>query len=108
MYRENAAPAEEKKPPGELVYAATDHGRRGSSAVAMFQLVSLPAVVGVVLSMTAGPTAGLLGLLGAGGTAVWWWKRAPHAGGVVLRVEDHELRVLSENRKSVKGRFSLD
>lgn len=109
MYRRNAAPvAEEQKPPGELAYSATDRSRRGNSAVAMFQFFSLPALSAVALTVVAGPTAGLLGLVGAGGAAVWWWRRAPHAGGVVLRVEDHELRVLSSDRKTERARFSLD
>jgi hypothetical protein len=109
MYRKAATPPEpEARPPAELVYSATDASRRGSSAVAMFQLFSVPPVVGVALTMLLTPTAGLVGLVAAGIGSIWWWRRAPHAGGVVLRVEDAELRILSGNRKQEKERISLD
>lgn len=108
MYRKSAAPvAEGARPPAELVYTATDASRRGSSAVAMFQLFSVPLIIGVALSMIVTPTAGLIGMIAGALGAVWWWRRAPHAGGVVLRVENGELRVLSGNRKNEKERFSL-
>ena len=92
----------------ELVYAANDASRRGSSVVVMFQLFSVPLIVGLIVSQLAGGTAALVAIVVAGGAAVWWWKRAPHAGGVVLRVEDGQLSVLSANRKVEKERFALD
>jgi hypothetical protein len=92
----------------ELVYAANDASRRGSSVVVMFQLFSVPLIVGLIVSQLAGGTAALIAIVAAGGAAVWWWKRAPHAGGVVLRVEDGHLYVLSANRKVEKERFALD
>jgi len=103
-------PARKAEPlaPAELVYAANDASRRGSSAVVMFQLFSVPLIVGLIVSQLAGGTAALVAIVAAGGAAVWWWKRAPHAGGVVLRVDDGQLYVLSANRKVEKERFALD
>jgi hypothetical protein len=92
----------------ELVYTANDASRRGSSVVVMFQLFSVPLIVGLILSQVGGGTLALAGMVVAAGIAIWWWKRAPHAGGVVLRVEGNELRVLSANRKVEKERFALD
>ncbi len=94
--------------PSELVYAANDASRRGSSVVVMFQLFSAPLVVGLILSQIGGGTLALGGMIVAAAVAIWWWKRAPHAGGVVLRVEGNELKVLSANRKVEKERFALD
>lgn len=94
--------------PPELVYSASDASRRGNSVVVMFQLFSAPLIAGLILSQVAGTTVALVGMLATAGVAIWWWKRAPHAGGVVLRVEGGELYVLSANRKVEKERFSLD
>ena len=74
----------------------------------MFQLFSAPLVVGLILSQIGGGTLALGGMIVAATVAIWWWKRAPHAGGVVLRVEGNELKVLSANRKVEKERFALD
>jgi len=108
LARTNVRNAAESGPPAELVYSANDASRRGSSAVVMFQLFSAPLVVGLILSQIGGGTLALGGMIVAGGVAIWWWKRAPHAGGVVLRVEGNELSVLSANRKIEKERFALD
>ena len=101
-------PARKPASNSELVYAASDASRRGSSVVVMFQLFSAPLIVGLILSQVAGSTAALVGMIAAAGVAIWWWKRAPHAGGVVLRVDGGELYVLSANRKVEKERFALD
>ncbi|MDB4936440.1 MAG: hypothetical protein JWP87_3412 [Labilithrix sp.] len=93
--------------PSDLVYAATDASRRGSSAVAMFQLFSVPLLVGLVLSQISTPTVALVGMIAAAAGGVWWWRRAPHAGGVVLRVEGGDLVVLSANEKHEKERIAL-
>lgn len=108
MYRESAAVKIEEREPAELAYAAMDRSRRGKSGMALLQLFSFPAAAGVALSMLAGPTAGLVGLVGAGAGAVWWWRRAPHVGAVVLRVENGELCVLSGDGKREDHRFRLD
>ena len=109
MYRKHAGPeSEPARPPAELVYTATDRGRRGNSALAAFQFFSLPALAGLVATMIFGPTPGIIALVGSAALAIWWWRRAPHAGGVVLRVEDRELRILSANKKKEKARFRLD
>jgi hypothetical protein len=102
------ASSHDAKPPAELVYAATDASRRGSSAVAMFQLFSVPLIVGLVLSQISNPTVALVGMLATAAAGIWWWRRAPHAGGVVLRVERGELVVLSANKKQEKERIRLE
>jgi len=74
----------------------------------MFQLFTVPLLVGIALTMLATPTAGLVGLIAAGAGSIWWWRRAPHAGGVVLFVDHGELRLLSSDRKHEKECFALD
>jgi hypothetical protein len=109
MYRKPAGPETgETRPPAELVYAATDRGRRGNSGLAAFQFFSLPLVAGVAGTVILGPTPGLVALAAAALLAIWWWRRAPHAGVVVLRVEGGELRILSGNKKKERARFALD
>ncbi len=76
--------------------------------MAMFQLFSIPLIVGIVLSQLATPLLALLGLIAAFAGGVWWWRRAPHAGGVLLRVESGELHVLSANGKTLKEHIPLD
>jgi hypothetical protein len=102
------ASSPDPRAPADLAYAATDASRRGSSAVAMFQLFSVPLIVGLVLSQVAGPTAAAVGMVAAAVGGIWWWRRAPHAGGVVLRVEGGDLLVLSANKKHVKERIRLE
>ena len=92
--------------PSELVYAATDASRRGSSVVAMFKVFSAPMIVVIVLSQIAGPTVAVVGMVASAIAAIWWWRRAPNLGGVVLRVERGELWVTSENR-TMATRFPL-
>jgi hypothetical protein len=92
--------------PSELVYATTDASRRGSSAVVMFKLFSAPMIVVIVLSQIAGSTVAIVGMIASAIAAIWWWKRAPSLGGVVLHVERGELWVSSPNRK-IAARFPL-
>ena len=92
--------------PSELVYAATDASRRGSSVVAMFKVFSAPMIVVIVLSQIAGSTVAVVGMVASAIAAIWWWRRAPNLGGVVLRVERGELWVTSENRR-MATRFPL-
>jgi hypothetical protein len=94
-------------PPSELVYAASDASRRGSSAVVMFKLFSAPVIVVIVLSQIAGSTVAVAGMIASAIAAVWWWKRAPELGQVVLHVDCGELWITSAKR-TLAERMRLD
>jgi len=72
----------------------------------MFKVFSAPMIVVIVLSQIAGPTVAVVGMVASAIAAIWWWRRAPNLGGVVLRVERGELWVTSENR-TMATRFPL-
>jgi hypothetical protein len=91
----------------ELVYVANDASRRGSSVVAMFKVFSAPMIVVIVLSQIAGPNVAVVGMIASAIAAIWWWRRAPKLGGVVLRVERGELWVTTA-RRSMASRFPLE
>lgn len=93
--------------PSELVYVANDASRRGSSVVAMFKVFSAPMIVVIVLSQIAGPNVAVVGMIASAIAAIWWWRRAPKLGGVVLRVERGELWV-STARRTIASRFQLE
>jgi hypothetical protein len=73
----------------------------------MFKLFSVPLIAGLVLSQVATPTIALAGMIATFAGGIWWWRRAPHAGGVLLRVDGGELYVLSSNGKTEKERIAL-
>ncbi|HEU4412966.1 MAG TPA: hypothetical protein VFS43_47430 [Polyangiaceae bacterium] len=107
MYRHPTPPAPNVDPPDELVYAAVDRGRNRGSAAAVFQLVSLPGVVGIALATLLSPEAGFAGLVGAGALSAWWWRTAPHQGGAIFRVAGGEVTLLSRNGKRERARFRM-
>jgi len=73
----------------------------------MFKLFSAPLIVGIVLSQIAGSTVAIAGMVASAIAAVWWWKRAPNLGQVVLHVDRGELWITSANR-TIAERVRLD
>ena len=57
--------------------------------------------------MVATPTIAVAGMGAAAGGLVWWWKRAPKAPGIVLRVDDGDLLVRTERSETVLERYPL-
>lgn len=105
MYRE-PAPSPGEAPPAELLYPAVDRERRRFTAVAAFQLVTLPVAVAALLSLFATPAVALFGLVGAAVLVALWW-RGGDGTGVLLRVDGDELSVLVGRAKSPKARLRL-
>ncbi|HEY8088308.1 MAG TPA: hypothetical protein VIF09_10700 [Polyangiaceae bacterium] len=104
MYRQSAESGPGDKPPSELVVAIHGQDRR-SGAVLLFQLFTLPAVAGVVLSMALSPTAGLVGLLGTAALTVWWYRRRAQGERLVLSVASGELVARSGRRELARVRL---
>lgn len=83
-----ATKRERERPTNEFLYEPTTSERRGTP-VAILQLVTVPAVVGVTLTMLVNETVGLIGLVTSGVGVVWWYKRGPMRGDArLLRIED--------------------
>ncbi len=94
-------------PPRELVVSSVDRSRRGTSGFLTFQIFTLPLVVGAVLGALTPPPVALGGFLLSVVGCFVWWKRAPHAGTVMLRVDGDALLLLSANGKRETARFAL-
>lgn len=97
-YRTHAT-NEKDAPPRELVYSRSMSGRTGGTAVAMFQLFSVPLVVAALLSIVVNEWAGLIGLLGSTAFGIWWWKRRPTGEHRLLRVDGGALEVWTAGGK---------
>lgn len=95
MYRTPTPPAQSETPPPELHYVAIDRSRRGNSATASFKLFALPILVGIAVLVVGTPELSLAAMIASAVGSVVWWRRAPTAGSVVLRVDDGVLRVLA-------------
>lgn len=109
VYREPAPPEPtEAPPPTELIYAALDREVRKKSSVAAFQTFSVPPIVAVVLTLAVTPTAGLIGLILSAIALVWWWRRAPYAHKLILRVERGELSVHARGGREETLRVRLE
>jgi hypothetical protein len=89
MYRHAAERPSSEAPPSELILTGGARDRRGS-AVAIMQLVGLPAIVAALLSMVD-PWLGLAGLVVTAALLVRWWRKP--ADVVVLRVHDGRIEV---------------
>lgn len=97
MYREPAPPVDAAPPPRELRCVSVDRSRRGNSATATFKLFAVPVVATMATLAVATPELALVALIGSSIGSVVWWRRAPLAGAVVLRVDEGELRVLARD-----------
>jgi hypothetical protein len=106
MYRKPAPPDPNERPPAELVYASVNREDRKKPALAVFQLFSVPAIVGAALSVATTPTIALVGMIASAGGLVWWWRRAP-IDGAVLRVDDGDLCVFAHGAKAPRARVPL-
>jgi len=104
MYRQSADPDPGDGPPSELVVALGGQDRR-SSAVLLFQLFTLPAVAGALLSVVVTPTAGLVGLLGTAVLTVWWYRRRARGERLVLTVVSGELVARAGSRELARVRL---
>jgi hypothetical protein len=89
------------------VYEALDRDANRGTAVAWFQLFSLPLVFGVALSVAVTPMVGLAGIVAGTAFAVWYRRRARHREGAVLRVEEGKLLVSSRGQRLPKAVFAL-
>lgn len=107
VYRAADLPETPPLPPRELVYEAIDRDAERGSAVLFFQLFSVPAIVGAVLASVTTPMLGLAGMIGSGGVVVWLRKRTRKRFGVVLRVEEGRLSVLSRDLRRQLGTLRL-
>lgn len=107
VYRAADLPEAPPLPPRELVYEAIDRDAERGSAVLFFQLFSVPALVGVVLATVTTPMLGLAGMIGSGALVVWLRRRTKKRFGVVLRVEEGKLSVLSRDGRRALGTLRL-
>jgi hypothetical protein len=98
MYRQSADPDPTERPPSELLVVLGGQDRR-SGAVMLFQLFTLPALAGVILSVVVTPTAGLVGLLGTAALTVWWYRRRARGERLVLSVVSGELVARAGSRE---------
>jgi hypothetical protein len=104
MYRQSAEPDPSNRPPPELLVALGGQDRR-SGAVLLFQLFTLPALAGVILSVLVTPMAGLLGLLGTAAVTVWWHRRRTRGERLVLSVVAGELVARAGSRELARVRL---
>jgi hypothetical protein len=107
MYRELPRPSEHDIPPSELVYPAVEHDVRTGSAVAMFKLFTLPALVGAAMASAMTPTLGLVGLVATAAFILWRAQRAKSSSWIIVRVEGGEAVLIAHADKRTKGRFRL-
>lgn len=86
--------------PRELVYEAVDRATTTSSAVALFRIGSLPAIIAVMLAVTINGTAGAVGL--AVGLAYAIWSSRRRREGATLTVDGPQLTVVTRgpNRRT--------
>jgi len=91
----------------ELVYLAGDQERRVGPARAVIQLGIAGTVAGVVAATAGLPEVGAAVILGAAALGFWRWRRAADVAGLLLRVEDGALIVLSRGTKKVIARMPL-
>jgi hypothetical protein len=104
MYRQSAEPDPSTRPPSELLVTLGGQDRR-SGAVLLFQLFTLPALAGVILSVVVTPTVGLVGLLGTAALTVWWYRRQKQGERLVLSVVSGELVARAGSRELARVRL---
>ncbi|WP_394824843.1 hypothetical protein [Pendulispora albinea] len=102
MYRRPAPREPEPRPPAELVCMGADREHRRRLSLVALQGVPLAALIGAVLSASAGQVAGLVGMVVSAATAagVWRWQRRQNAEQVVLRVEHGRVEVCANGSKA--------
>ena len=107
VYRASKLPETPEPPPRELVYEAVDRDTNRGTAVAWFQIFSLPIVFGVVVSIATTPAAGLVAIVAASVFAVWYRRRSRHREGAILRVEEGQLLVINRGQRVPRATFAL-
>lgn len=106
-YRSKDEVFTEGGPENVLVYRTTDRERHVAPARAATQIGVVGATAGVVASAAGFPVVGAAVLAGAMVVALWRWRRAPTASGLLFRVDSGELVVIDQGSKRLVVRTRL-
>ena len=93
----------EAPPPRDLEYATRANDRAPTSMI--INVVAVPVVVAIPLSLLISPTAGLVGMIASAVAVVWGFKRGGKRG-IVLSVDAGT--VIVTERGKPRDRFSLE